>query len=315
MPLTPGLPGTIAARPAADREVNAQINRLMTMLREFAGFRASNQIQLKLQKVFSNMPAKDFSAWLQAVEKDPQRTDLVALVEDLTNHETYFFREMVHLEALRQHVLPALVQAKARQAGAHRLVLWSAACSSGEEVYTLAMIALEVLASQGFAREQAPGEYVLSPGWSLEVHGSDISRQAIRLAKEAMYCSREDGLSSFRKFPQPYLRFFTEAGAPTHADTGNTRRYYKVKPQLARYCQFRVFNLVSRIAFLRDIDVVFCRNVLIYIDNAAQKTIVQMLADALQPEGVLFLGLVDAPETAGAVVKHALPQCVIYRKP
>lgn len=297
----------------SDREVNAQIARLMAMLREFAGFRASAQIQLKLEKVFRNMPLAELSAWLKTVEKDPQRTDLVALVEDLTNHETYFFREMVHLDALRNQVLPALLIDKASQPGPKKLVLWSAACSSGEEVYTLAMLALEVLASQGHARETAPGEYQLMPGWSLEVHGSDISRQAIRLAKEGVYCARKDGLSSFRKFPQAYMRFFVAASG--REDGGQDRQYYRVKPQLARYCQFRVFNLMSRMAFTRDVDVVFCRNVLIYIDSEAQKSIVRMLADALQPAGTLFLGLVDAPDTAGLLVKAALSQCVTYRKP
>lgn len=296
-----------------DRDVAIQISRLMKLLRQFAGFRASQPVERKLEKIFSRMPAADFAQWIKAAETDPQRSDLIALVEDLTNHETYFFREMIHLDALVQSILPAIIAEKLKQPGAKKIVLWSAACSSGEEVYTLAMLALEVLAAHGLAREIKPGEYVLAADWSLEVVGTDISRQAIRLAKEAVYSERSDGLSSFRKFPTAYMRFFQPANP--NADMGfSDRRYLKVKPALSRYTRFQIFNLVNSAPLLFEVDVIFCRNVFIYMENDVQKTIVAMLSRALQARGVLLLGLVDTPDTAPYFSKSVLSECVIYRK-
>lgn len=301
----------------ADREVSFQITRLLAMLRQFAGFRPSQPVQRKLEKIFGQMPAADFARWIKQVEADPQRTDLIALVEDLTNHETYFFREKVHLDALSKSILPELIMEKSRHAGPKRVVLWSAACSSGEEVYTLAMLALEVMTALGFAREVRPGEYLLAADWSLEIIGTDISRQAIRLAKEGVYGARADGLSSFRKFPEEYLRFFLDADATSNVASPNRlpdRKYYRIKSALARYTRFQIFNLVNSSPLLFDVDVVFCRNVLIYIEPDIQKNIVSMLAKCLRPDGFLILGLVDTPEMPPIFSKSVLSQCVVYRK-
>lgn len=296
-----------------NREMSFQVSRLMSLLRQFAGFRASQPVQRKLEKIFSQMPIADFAQWIKKIESDPQRTDLVALVEDLTNHETYFFREKVHLDALTQTLLPRLIAEKMAQPGPKKIVLWSAACSSGEEVYTLAMLALEVMAAHGIAREVRPGDYSLAADWSLEILGTDISRQAIRLAKEGIYSSRNDGLSSFRKFPADYMRFFQPVDS-SKAGGFSDRLYYQVKPSLSRHVRFQMFNLVSSTPPLFDIDVIFCRNVFIYIEMDIQKLIVGMLARAMRSNGVLMLGLVDIPETAPFFSKSVLSQCVIYEK-
>lgn len=298
---------------ALDRDANLQISRLMKLLRQFAGFRASQVVERKLEKIFSRMPAADFAQWLKAAEADPQRSDLIALVEDLANHETYFFREKIHLDALVHSILPSLIATKSKQPGPKKIVLWSAACSSGEEVYTLAMLALEVLAAHGLAREIKPGDYVLAADWSLEVIGTDISRQAIRLAKEAIYAARNDGLSSFRKFPMAYMRFFQPAN-PGAAVALSDRQYLKVKSALSRYTRFQIFNLVNSTPLLSDVDVIFCRNVFIYMETDVQQAIVAMLSRALQAQGVLLLGLVDTPETAPYFSKSVLSECVMYRK-
>lgn len=287
------------------------VGRLMAMLRDFAGFRASPQIQRKLERIFSN--ASDLQAFIQAMQQDAARTELAALVEDLTNHETYFFRERAHLDALRDVVLPRLIAEKASKPGPRRITLWSAACATGEEAYTLAMIALRKLVAHGIAREKSPGDIVLPPDWQLDVVGSDISRQAVRIAKDARYTARQDGLSSFRQFPDEFLCFLDDvtSAAPHHGD----RKTYSVKPALTRYVRFTQFNLMNPQPPVAGADVIFCRNVLIYMDAESQKRIIRSLHQALHTGGSLMLSLVDAMTVPQLFRENRQTRCVIYEKP
>ena len=111
----------VASRPQA----GPLVERLMLLLKQFAGFRASPQIQRKLERIFQN--SADLNDFILAVERDATKTELIALVEDLTNHETYFFRERAHLDAMEQIVIPALIQKKKQQGGTKKITLWSAA--------------------------------------------------------------------------------------------------------------------------------------------------------------------------------------------
>lgn len=296
-------------RTASPAEAGRLVEHLMQLLKQFAGFRASPQIQRKLERIFHN-PA-DLAEFIRAVERDNTRAELSALVEDLTNHETYFFRERAHLEALDKTILPALVERKKQQPGPKKLTLWSAACATGEETYTLAMLALNTLVRLGIARETTPGHIVLPADWRLDVLGTDISRQAVRIARDAIYTSRTEGLSSFRQFPAEYLRFFDE----TETRPGIDRRSYKIKPTLSRHTRFELYNLMSSTPPQRDVDVIFCRNVLIYMDAESQKTIIRSLYNALQAGGCLMLSLVDSMVVPDLFRENRQNRCVIYEKP
>jgi chemotaxis protein methyltransferase CheR len=293
-------------------ETSLLVGKLMALLKEFAGFRASPQIQRKLERIFHH--PTELAAFIKEVEKDPYRGDLIALVEDLTNHETYFFRERAHLDALEKILLPRLIEEKRRQTGIKKLTLWSAACATGEEAYTLAMIALSVLKSQGIARENTSGEIMLPADWKLDVFGTDISRQAVRIAKDARYTSRKEGLSSFRQFPPDYFGFFNEitAAAPTPA---TDRQTYSIKPSITRHTRFEQFNLMNKSGAPRDVDIIFCRNVLIYMDIESQKTIIRSLFQALKPGGHLILSLVDSMSVPQLFKENRQNRCVIYEKP
>lgn len=282
----------------------------MVLLKEFAGFRSSPQIQRKLERIFHN--PLDLAEFIKAVEQDPYRGDLVALVEDLTNHETYFFRERAHLDAMENVILPRLIDAKKVQPGIKKLTLWSAACATGEEVYTLTMIALRTLVAKGVGRENTAGEITLPTDWKLEVIGTDISRQAVRIARDARYLARQEGLSSFRQFPAEYLVFFEEVAMPAApAD----RKTYNVRKSVCRYTRFEQYNLMSKHLLQRDIDVIFCRNVLIYMDIESQKAIIRSLYNALTPGGSLILSLVDSMSVPQLFRENRQNRCVIYEKP
>jgi chemotaxis protein methyltransferase CheR len=285
-----------------------QIERLMLLLKQFAGFRASPQIQRKLERIFQN--PDELNDFIQIIEKDTAKNELAALVEDLTNHETYFFRERAHLDAMEQIVIPTLVQKKKQQAGVKKIRIWSAACATGEEAYTLTMLTLNCLVKLGIAQETSPGSITLPHDWKVEVLGTDISRQAVRIAKEAIYSSKEEGLSSFRQFPQEYMRFFEKNDAPPTSG----RKIYTVKKSVTNHTHFDLFNLMSTPPYQREVDVIFCRNVLIYMDAESQKTIIRSLHQALQPGGSLILSLVDSISLPTLFRENRQNRCVIYEK-
>jgi chemotaxis protein methyltransferase CheR len=302
------------------------VDRLMLLLKRFAGFRASAQIQRKLEWIFKD--TSELEAFISVAEKDSAKTELsgenklVELVEELTNHETYFFREKAHLDALEAVVIPALVQRKKQQFGAKKITLWSAACATGEEAFTLAMLTLNVLLKQGVAREKKSGVITLPPDWTLDVIGTDISRQAIQVAHTARYTYRQEGLSSFRQFPDDYWRFFDELeeqnakGATAFNETpaAKGQKHYQVKDAVVRHTHFELFNLMSPRLPLQQADIIFCRNVLIYMDVESQKKILQSMHQALQPGGSLILSLVDAMVVPDLFQENRLEKCVVYEK-
>lgn len=297
--------GAVATVPTT--QATAPVQRLLGVLREFAGFRSTPHLQRKLEKVFRDMGPEELSRWVDSLLADPSRRELTALVEDLTNHETYFFRDTPQLELLEKHVLPELVQRKLKS-GDKTIRIWSAACSTGEETWTLALMTLQALLNAGVAREVRAGEVWLPPDWKLEVFGTDISRQAIRVARAAAY--RTEALASFRQFPASYLRFFDDAPS---AGPGQPA-YRHVHESLRRHVSFELFNLVGAEPPRRQNDLVLCRNVLIYIDTAVHDAVQRMLASALRPGGHLMLGVVDRLQPRELFNDRWFSRCVIHER-
>ncbi len=211
--------------------------------------------------------------------------ELVELVERLTTHETYFFREAYQLEAFREEVLPELV---ARAARRKRLLLWSAGCSTGEEVYTLAMILME---------ERRLADY------RVRVIGSDISRKVVARARQAYF-----GPSSFRATDPVYReRYFQEVGGR-----------FRLRDDVRAMCSFGQLNLLEteRYRVLGTCDAIFCRNVLMYLSQSARARIIDGFYDALHPGGYLFLGHSESllhVSTRFEIVQ--LEKDLVYRKP
>jgi chemotaxis protein methyltransferase CheR len=206
-------------------------------------------------------------------------------IELLTTKETYFFRQEYQLRAFGQELLPRVQQANASR---RRLSIWSAGCSTGEEAYTIAML----VAQSG-----------LFEGWEVRVIGSDISRNNVATARRGSY--RE---ASFRTTPSDIRRtFFVEREDGTHV----------VEP-IRRMCQFGQLNLLdpSKASIVGRVDVVFCRNVLIYFDVRSRRQVIDTLYDRLLPGGYLLLGHSESLlnlSTAFELVH--LKEDLVYRKP
>lgn len=212
--------------------------------------------------------------------------ELDEAVDALVTNETYFFREEYQLRAFVRDVLPDL-KARAEQQGRRRLVLWSAGCSTGEEVYTLAIL---LLRSGMFE------------GWDVRVFGNDVSRRVLAVARRAVYPPH-----SFRATPHEYDEYFVP-------DPEGRR----VHPRVRALCQFGQINLLDRerASVLGRVDAIFCRNVLIYFDNESRKRVIETFFERLQPGGYLMLGHSESLLSLSTAFELAhLSSDMVYRRP
>lgn len=211
--------------------------------------------------------------------------ELEQALELLTTKETYFFRQEYQLRAFQKELLPRLAETNASQ---RRLNIWSAGCSTGEEVYTLAILILE----SG-----------LFDDWDVNVIGSDLCRSNVTASRRGVYRQ-----SSFRTTPDWMRhRYFEEKPDGTH-----------VSERVKRLCHFGQLNLLDP-EYARTVgrvDVVFCRNVLIYFDPGSRRKVIDTLYDRLVPGGYLLLGHSESLlhlSTAFELVH--LKEDLVYRKP
>lgn len=298
-----------AAEPAA---LGAAITELMRILQEFAGFKQTDYMRRKLEHTFRS--ARPLEVWELVTRIAGSRAgdDLAALVENLTNHETYFFRDRPQLDMLAQSILPRLIETKVAS-GQRRLRIWSAACATGEEAYSLAMLVVQAFLDRKLAYEWAPGEVRMPLEWSVEILGSDISRQAVRVAREASYS--KSALASFRQFPPQFLRFFNEgAAAATPPRRATDSGYRTVKDCVRGLVRIERANLMDASPPWHEVDLLLCRNALIYIDASKQAGVEMMFARALRPSGVLMLSPVDNVQRKDLFKETWFDRCLIHER-
>ena len=243
----------------------------------------------KLQTVFRTTSPNELRQWIVQIKNDIEKNDLVSLVEDLCNHETYFFRDKEQLDVLAEDIIPRLIKRKIQQ-GSKDFNIWSSACATGEEPYTLAMLLVNELIKINKAHLCcATGEIKLNDGFSISVLGTDISRQAIRLAREGVY--QLECLDSFRQFPEQYLKYFTNIETSKNSTLSSS--YRKINDSIKKLVRFKQFNLMSNEPPRLGFDIALCRNVLIYIDKDKQKSLQSMIAKSMTKGGYLMLSPVD----------------------
>jgi chemotaxis protein methyltransferase CheR len=184
------------------------------------------------------------------------------VVEAMTTNETSFFRDIHPFNALRDTLLPEVIE---RRGSERSLKIWSAACSSGQEPYTIAML----------IRENFPA----LASWRIEILGTDLSTEVLERAREGRYAQLEVN----RGLPAPMLvKYLEHQGAS-----------WVVKPDLKRGIDFRPMNLITPWPTMPRFDFVFLRNVLIYFDRATKHQILENVRRVLRPDGYLFLGAAE----------------------
>ncbi len=244
-------------------------------------------VERRLRGRLRDLGIADFAEYYRYLQFHPKaEKELEAAAEVLTTNETYFFREAFQLRAFTDEVLPA-VRARALARGSKRLDVWSAGCSSGEEVFTIAMLV------------DASG---LFEGWDVRVFGNDISRRVLSKARGATYSS-----ASFRAMIPEYEKYFidTEEGRQVH-------------PRIRAMCHFGHLNLMNerRAAIVGRVDVTFCRNVLIYFDDASRSKVLETIYQRLNRGGYLLLGHSESLlRTSTAFEITQLTTDIVYRRP
>lgn len=227
-----------------------------------------------------------FKEYYHFLKYDRKKDEEIADIMDiLTTNETYFFRESFQLKAFTQEILPELMNLKERE---RTLRIWSAGCSTGEEPYTIAMLMLELDCFRD---------------WRIEIVGSDISQRVVQAARKGIY-----GKSSFRCTDERYIRrFFTQ-----------TEGGYRINDEVRELVTISHMNLFdeNRLALLGRMDVIFCRNVIIYFDQNSKKRLIESFYNMLRSGGYLLLGHSESlmnVSTAFAL-KH-LKNDMVYQKP
>ena len=221
-------------------------------------------LENRLSRRVAELGLKGYREYLDLIQGPQGRQELTQLFNEITTNETSFWRNPPQIEAFQKIVIPDAA-ALARERGQSRLRIWSAACSSGEEPYTLAMVCAE--AKDGPLK-----------GLQVEILATDISERVLAQAKQAVY-----GSYTLRNLsPAQLQRHFTQQGPDQ----------FEAKPELRQMVGFRNVNLVDYPAYrsLGTFDIIFCRNVLIYFDDAVKRKVLQGFHEQLAPRGYLLVG-------------------------
>ncbi len=216
-------------------------------------------LRTRIEKRLRAQNIGSFFRYYKLVTGDKNVKELSSLLDSVTINETSFFRNMPQFEILREKVLPELIGRK-RRTGDYNLILWSAGCATGEEPYSMAIETLEAIPD--------------STHWNIKIIAADISLRCLEIAQSGIYNKEK-----LRDIPEKYLRKYFIC----------LDDFYKVRDDVKRLVIFDYHNLKHENG-MTDIDVIFCRNVMIYFDFEEQKRIVSRFKRILNKGGYLFLG-------------------------
>ncbi|MFI5091274.1 MAG: CheR family methyltransferase [Terriglobales bacterium] len=239
--------------------------------------RRTHFLQDRLQRRLKECQLDSFYSYYRLLISTQGKNELARLLENLTVNETSFFRNKAQLELFQRDILEDVLQRKQARRD-YGLRIWSAGCSTGQEPYTLAMLLADSLAYY-YIRHPLPFELPLPkprvpPPWRAEILASDISYSVLRAAQDGAYNENQMSMVDYGY----RLRYFDKVGDR-----------YAVKKALKDLVHFDFHNLKTEYLPQRN-DVIFCRNVMMYFDEAEQKRLIQKFYRCLNPHGYLFVG-------------------------
>ncbi|HHT47963.1 MAG TPA: protein-glutamate O-methyltransferase CheR [Firmicutes bacterium] len=268
-------------KPKVPHPTDQEIQEICQIINETLGFNYTSRkkylIQNRLNRHLLRLGLDNYHTYLALLRKEPQERN--TLCELLTTNVTYFFREPLQFEYLAQTLLPSLSKEKK---GTRKIRCWSAGSSSGEEAYSIAITCRETLGS----------------GWDLKVLATDISSTHLTLGSEGVY-PREKLESVPEKLRRKYFR-------PHEA----MKEHYYIIPELRKDIIFRLANLLEEDSLPRRVrvDLIFCRNVFIYLSKEARTQILNHFYSRLNTGGYLFLGHSES------IVSAAEPRWILLGK-
>ena len=237
-----------------------QFARVATWLHAHAGIHMcagkEGLVRSRLTRRLRALNIADFSSYLAYVEQETDGAEFAAMVDVLTTNKTSFLREAAHFDFVRDVIFPSAESP---------IRLWSAGCATGEEAYTLAMLAHESLP--------------VSAARAVRILATDINRRVLAVAKAGAYAA-----ASLRDIPDVWR---TRYWRPS---TDGARAYYDAAPTIRDVVQFARLNLMDAWPMHGPFDAIFCRNVMIYFDKATQQQLIGRFHAMLTPGGHLFVG-------------------------
>ena len=220
-------------------------------------------LQGRLQKRLRLLALSSFSLYANYVFSAKGKDELFHMIDAVTTNKTDFFREAKHFDYLRDVVLPAAMQ-DASNKGWRQFKAWSAGCSTGEEPYTLAMVLAQ------FAENH--------PSFHFSIFATDISTKVLEIAQTAIYAQEK-----IEPIPMTFRKKFLLRST--------SKPVIRIAPELRSCLQFMRLNFMNEDYALREMmDIVFCRNVIIYFDRTTQESILKRICRQLVPGGYLFMG-------------------------
>jgi chemotaxis protein methyltransferase CheR len=240
-------------------------------------------IENRLLRILQERNLSSFEDYLKFIRISTNGDELNRLFDAVTTNETYFYRETEQLNVFINDVIPKVLGQKK---GSSVVKIWSAACSTGEEPYTLSLMLLE----KGYNPKQ------------FEIHGSDISEAVLSSAKAAVYNSY-----SIRNVPELIMKkYFFSAG-----------QSYVLNDSIKKTVKLIKVNLIDdkNMRLLRNMDVIFCRNVLIYFDTKSKQKVISHLYDCLSPGGYLIIGSSESLHNITRAFRpNVLNKVIAYQK-
>lgn len=279
-------------RPARPEMTDKDVEMWRTLVAERSGlFFTDSRLYFLGQRLWERMQQHRLTTYLDyyrfvLLNRDGEQ-EWTTLLEGLVNNETRFFRHEPSFAALRDRVLPQMVQKKGDSG---RLDVWSVGCSAGQEVYSLAMLLLET---------------AVFPPHRISITGSDISEKKLAQAKNGRYRSFE-----LRSLPHPYQQKYMTTFQQEHDHIA------EVTQPLREVTQFRYLNLQSPACYATQrYDIVFCQNVLVYFNNETRSNILHRLGEQIYPGGYLFLAPTDVVNLRlpGMRAVH-FPDALVYQR-
>ncbi|MFZ5774578.1 MAG: CheR family methyltransferase [Thermodesulfobacteriota bacterium] len=256
-------------------------NRFSSFIYEVCGIKLppikKTMLASRLQKRLRVLEMSSYKEYLDYVlSPEGQAKELYHMIDVVSTNKTDFFREPQHFDVMNARVLPEFVERyRFREGFQHKLTVWSAGCSTGQEPYTLAMVLQE------FCEK--------NPTFDFEILATDICTQALAAAEEAIYS--DDVVAPV---PTILRHKYLMKGKGHHAG------FHRVVPELRRKVSFKRLNFMDRdFGISKKMDIIFCRNVIIYFDRPTQQLLFEKFYRQFAPGGYLFTGHSESLEAIG----------------
>jgi chemotaxis protein methyltransferase CheR len=239
--------------------------------------RRAHFLQDRLQRRLRECRVDSFYSYYRLLISAEGKQELACLLENLTVNETSFFRNKAQLDLFHKHLLDEVIRHKQEKRD-HQIRIWSAGCSTGQEAYTIAMLIADALAYHQLRMphnsEATWPKPLVPPPWRVEIPASDINYSVLRAGQEGIY--NEHQMSSVDYNYR--LRYFDKVG-----------ERYAIKKAIKEVVHFDFHNLKTEFLPQRN-DIIFCRNVMMYFDEAEQRRLIEKFYRCLSPGGYLLVG-------------------------